>query len=452
MLKRCRRGELQLEEMPTVIVHHVAGFAANTLWAVLELKRVCWRFRRCMSMPGALAHLSLINLKPEEVDALGAMAKGVRGLSSTSLDRLPDMPSLRRLELAKCDAPSDLFKGLSVLKHLDILNLSFCKQVAELRVLPATLRVFTAFRCTKLQILPDEMPKLEAIHVAECKWLRVLPKLPSILRVNFSGFAVLNSSVRALKHLRTEYMSSEELVHLTQLETLRLSNCTFSHADFLEGLANLQFLTIAFWVHTGPHDLASLASVRGLRDVQLENNITDQDLGHLAHLPHLTSLSVLSHLVTDAGVCSLARNTALTLLSLNNEDCDGVTSAGLCALKHLRGLCLTDCDGVEDIGFLKVQHLAVYGCHGIYNLEAMEVADLEVENCNSITTLAPINSITQLKTLRVVGCENLSLEGLLDLEPRGSVTLCDHARTLLDPETVQRWQSATSELIFEAVE
>jgi hypothetical protein len=297
------------------------------------------------------------------------------------------------------------------------------------------------------------MPNLEALHVSECKHLRVLPVLPSILRINFSGYAILNDSVRSLKHLRTEYMCSDEFANLHQLESMRLSNCTFTRPDFMESLTKLQSLTIMFWEFAGFHDLVSLSTLKCLHDIQLDNNITDQDLGHLVNLPQLRSLSVLSHLMTDDGVRHLSQIQSLTYLSLNNNECDSVTAASLREFHNLRGLCLTECDGVEDLGFINVHSLTLYGCHSIYNLESMEVRDLDLENCDSVLSLAPINDIQSLKILRVVGCINLSREGILELEPRGSITLCAHARTLLDPDTIQRWQSSSSaELIFEVVE
>jgi hypothetical protein len=453
MHKRARYGEVNLEKMPTVILHLIAGFGADTLWTVLELKHVCTTFRQAMSMPGALTHLRVVDLNPKKVDRLGTMAKGIHGLSTHSLDRLPAMPAIRRLELSQCDATSSLFKGaLSVLKYLEILNLSFCKHVTALDVLPAHVRIMTIYQCPKLKDLPPEMLHLESLHVANCKLLRVLPRAPSILRVNFSGYAILNDTVRKLQHLRTEYICNDEFANLTALESLRLSNCTFQRGDFLESLTNLQSLTIMFWMHTGLHDLSSVSALRALRGLELENNITDHDLGHLVHLPLLTSLTVVSHMVTDIGIEELAKIKTLTFFSLNNYECDGVTSHSLRALQQLRGLCLTDCDGVEDLGFIKLRHLTVYGCHGIYNLESMDVVDLDIENCESITSLAPINDIHSLAMLRVVGCGNLTREGILELEPRGSVALCEHARTLLDAETIQRWQSSTTELIFEAVE
>ena len=153
-----------------------------------------------------------------------------------------------------------------------------------------------------------------------------------LLRYFFTDFTVVQS--------RNGVIISESdiqfLASLPHLETLSLTEAPYD-PDWLRHLAahsNLQSLTLN---HGSLSDanIAALATLPKLKQLNISGPITDQSLQHIAQHTNLTHLTLADTNITDAGLLHLAQLKRLTHLTIWESPVEGP------GLQHLTSLPLT---------------------------------------------------------------------------------------------------------------
>lgn len=186
--------------------------------------------------------------------------------------------------------------------------------------------------------------------------------------------------------------------HLTRLH---LNECM--NDDALEAVGNLtslrQFELSPGWEGEGKRylvtdkGLVSIAKCTALTHLTLNGCwlVTASGLGHLGEMATLVHLHLHHCHFTDAGLAHLGRLTSLTHLSLR-VTFERVTPSGLAVLWNLQELTHVDLAGCEaigtealrQVGYLKrIVHLDLYGCG--------EIGPLGVKCIGALTTLTSLN-------------------------------------------------------------
>jgi Leucine-rich repeat (LRR) protein len=254
--------------------------------------------------------------------------------------------SLKSLELCYSSVRDVHIGKLTFLPALEELNLDSCPigdwaigHLADNVVVP---------NLTSLDLADTDLTDIGMAHIA---------KFNKLIRLSLF---YCNISNRGLRHV----------AQLTALEVLNLDSREISD-DGLSHLANLR-------------NLKSLDIFSG--------RITDAGCGHIAKITSLESLELCGGGVGDAGCTRLAMLEKLTSLNLSqNERISNRGAAALAALTNLKALNLSNTRVNSSAlcffgGLLKLQSLALYGCHGIE--DGARLSDLQ-------------NGLPNLKCLRL---------------------------------------------------
>jgi Leucine-rich repeat (LRR) protein len=449
-----RRGTaaLTLTSIPVDVFRAVVAFAAPTLVDVTTLAVVSRYFRTLMSSPQMAFHVRPnFTAVWDRLDRLGPLVQGVRAAHAqtvTNLRMLSCMPRLRVLELPYGEFCSSVFNAaMAHVPHLHMLNVNCCQNLSVISNLPSGLRILKASSCTNLRHLPDMLPNVYHLNVTYCSQLRALPQMPEIEVLNMINCSAKLSTPSTVRHLKKQLASDdiESISKSTKLEILDLTDCNVNDINFVFKLKSLVTLSLDFVGRDIMIDMTALATMQNLKDLRLENEVTDDHLAIIGRLSSLFSLTLMSHLITDDGVREIGKIKGLVYLTLDNYDCLGITATGLgfCAgLTGLHTLTLKYCIGVEDLGAVAdipgLRALSFVGCSSITNLSALgkltSLHTLEFDSCDSVTTLTGLNSIPKLETLTVLCCHNLSRGGIWALLPCQSLKtlkMCEHTCELL---------------------
>jgi Leucine-rich repeat (LRR) protein len=171
------------------------------------------------------------------------------------------------------------------------------------------------------------LPELEELELYRCEaiWdedLVHLTNLASLRRLNLQNLKLTDAALPYMKPLKT-------------LDELDLGETPVTDAGLaeLKGLENLRVLVLGDRESITDAGLAELKGLRNLRklDLRSNNRITDAGLAEIKGLKNLQELDLVSnHLITDAGLAQLKGLDNLRFLALGQAG-----EAGLSALKDL---------------------------------------------------------------------------------------------------------------------
>ncbi len=467
--KRQRRQALHISSVPPDLMQIVITFAAPTLADVAALAVLSRYFRDLILSPNMAGHVRAnFTSVWDRLHELGPLVKGVRATHAqlvTNLHGLSCMPALRVLELPHGEFDSGMFnEAMRTVPYLHMLNVNSCAGLLSITTLPATLRLLNVSDCVHLRHLPASLLNVYDLNVNYCSNLLTLPRMPKLEVLKMEkcpATLAVNSTMRRLKKNLLR-LDPSVIEHCTALEILDVTDCDVFDIDFTTPLCKLVTLFIQFAETGNDMDLSGLIGLKNLRVLRLENDITDEHLESVNKLPDLFSLTLMSHLLTDDGVRSIAQIKGLTYLVLDNYDCMGITADGFAACAEMRGLrmlSLKYCQGVEDLStlanFSGLHELCFVGCSAISNLAALcalkSLTTLEFDSCDSITTLEGLKLVPKLTTLSVMCCRNLSRCGLWALMPCPSLThlrMCEHTSELLVEGDLEPFHTHNVELSF----
>jgi hypothetical protein len=106
---------------------------------------------------------------------------------------------------------------------------------------------------------------------------------------------------------------------------------------YLSGLALLEYLDLSY-TNVSDRDLAELASLEQLRELNLTGTKVGGDLGYLAGLKHLESLDLYDTRITGADLLSLVGMKKLRKLDLGNTNVGKDGAANLRQMRQLQWL------------------------------------------------------------------------------------------------------------------
>ena len=178
--------------------------------------------------------------------------------------------------------------------------------------------------------------------------------------------------------------------------------------------------------------IASLQSLRGL-DLSGCDEITDCSVSELCRLSSLEKLDLgFCNQITDVSLGTLARLPVLRSLNLNW--CYGLTDLGMGALREcesLESISLWSCEGITDRGVealaglpnlknLELPEFAAITDNGLSALSA-NAAGLEALRLDHLTGisgkgLVGLGELTQLRSLRVHSCPNVTADAIARLQ------------------------------------
>ncbi|KAE9452201.1 hypothetical protein C3L33_15889, partial [Rhododendron williamsianum] len=233
------------------------------------------------------------------------------------------------------------------------------------------------------------------------------------------------------------------------LEKLDLSKCPAISDDGLIAIAkkcpNLASLTIESCSNIGYKSLQAIGSFcHNLTSVSIKNCplVGDQGISSLFSSTScsltnlkLQGLSISDVSVSDIGLVSFS-NSAISLESLQLEECHTITGYGLCHVlfssgRKLKALSLAKCLGFKDLvfGFPSV-HLELNGLHGITDEALLPLIENSVAgllkvnlgNCVNLTDKV----ITVLAKLHGVTLEQLNLDGCKKVTDASLVAIADN--------------------------
>ncbi len=157
----------------------------------------------------------------------------------------------------------------------------------------------------------------------------------------------------------------------------------------LAGLVALKNLSLQDVILFRPDDLAPLAAMGHLEDVQIERSPVDEAcLDHLVGLTRLKSLELANTELTDAGLARLARLPALTSLTCGGS---GVTDAGLATLATNRGLKIVKLAGMSRVTDAGLAHLATLPALQELDLTGARITDAGLAHLAPLTRLGRLN-------------------------------------------------------------
>lgn len=254
------------------------------------------------------------------------------------------------------------------------------------------------------------------------------------------------SQLPNLKDIAILHYKTKEIGFLRNLRSLR--SLVFSRLIKTEIMADL----------TGLTNLESL-SVGYLTDSDLGVNLeaTSQVLGRLRRLrcygggakhqdfpklaPHLIGLkwsyAEASEFASMAGLRGLS-----TLALQNCENAKDFSALG--ALRHLRYLSVSRNPQLESLAFVenlpKLRYLSVLGCKVLADLKPIrglrEIESLVLEHCPLIADLEPLLGLTRLRALYFNGCSRVKVEELFKVLGRSSADQGRYLRVISLPQVV----------------
>lgn len=421
--------------LPIVVMRIVVQFAAPSLVDVLALRTVSKSFKKSMQSPMMFSHI-LANLTKvwSRSGWLGDYARGlhcVKAKHVANLEPLYSMPSVRHLVLGGGTFDSQtLNNALCTLPFLESLDVSGCASVSTLTQSLPNLKELNVSSCRNLHTLP-EFPNLVQLRANFCAKLKILPFLPAIENLEMLHCPA-PIDCESVTLLTTHYKC--QVGFYPCLKMLTLYTCDAFHIDFLQPLTALTSLVITFKPNMPNLNLLALGSLQQLTTLELQNNITDDHVRVISTLAKLEALYLGSSELTDDCLGAL---TKLTTLSIDNEDCEGVTTHGLKKLTNLQELHLKNCVGVDDLSnfedLTRLNTLCFSSCSELHNVDALSglksLRVLEFDSCSSLESFAGLNASPQLESLSVLCCRNLTKKGMMALLPFKSLkrlTVCDH--------------------------
>ncbi|KAK1685452.1 hypothetical protein QYE76_046300 [Lolium multiflorum] len=343
-----------------------------------------------------------------------------------------NLRNLKSMSIGGCrNLASIAFKGFSHFVSLKNLEISMCKQLLSLDVMPEhTLEDETSLN-------GKTFPSLETLSIKSCgitgKWLSLLLRhapdldelhLEDILPIG-TGDSSLGEEDDALTGLAKDekgdaltVLAQDGLVHIplnliSSLKKITIKNChhlTFSWSEKgFSGFAselNIWGCTkpLSSLVHKDGNDLASLKKLMvewspDLESLQLHSctALEELEIGHcgsLTALQGLQSLGSIKKLVVygSSGLESLQLHSCTALEDLTIKYCESLIQLeGLQSLGRLRHLAVSDCHGLGPCleGFLR------QGYELFPQLETLETHD------TSILTMSFCNHLTSLRSLRL---------------------------------------------------
>lgn len=247
------------------------------------------------------------------------------------LERLAELPDLRRLDLENTDVRGPGLKAVGTLAGLEALNLTLCPVTDEGFVHLAGL--------TRLKSLGLASTKATGAGLRHCDGLRALENLnchnAPVDDAGLACIAGIPSLVRLeIVHTKFTDAGAAALAKLVNLERLQLGSRTATGAALaaLAGLPKLAELDLhdGMWSPEGArHAAAALKTLRVLR--AYGGKAGDEGLALLAGHPAIETLRLESTGVTDAGLEALAGLPRLKTLQIRESR---VTEAGLARLRE----------------------------------------------------------------------------------------------------------------------
>jgi hypothetical protein len=214
------------------------------------------------------------------------------------------------------------------------------------------------------------------------------------------------------------YSGDAEMVHLKHLTNLRelhlQENITDAGMVHVEGLASLTRLNLGWhtpWARGVPArvtdaGLAHLKGLTNLTELSINADITDAGMVHVAGLPNLRTLRVIGH-ITDRGLAHLKNLTNLESLELESTYITDAGLAHLQGMKNLRSLNLYSTD-IRGSGLVHLQDLPQLA---ELNLGATNISDAELANLKKFKSLKILRLINTGTTARAVTDLRTALPG-----------------------------------------
>jgi len=328
----------------------------------------------------------------------------VRGLTHRDMEQIKALRSLEYFHASDSLTDSGLAQvaGLGALKGLYIAGKSS-------RVTDAGLQ-----HVGKLTSLEELYLQGERMGDFGLLFLRNLPRLKYLCLCgsNFTDRGMLHvkemSSLRILSFYQSLCRITDAgLLHISQMPELEIlclhwmKNITDAGMKHLSKMRSLRKLDIGSSQITD-RGLAHLKQLKTLERLELpqdQKGITDAGLAHIGELPNLRSLQVSrihfndpktnKEYYTDAGLAELAKCRLLGDLSLGSI---GITDAGMdhvAKLTNLKSLNLFGCDNVTDAGLVKLR--------GLKSLTSLHITDAEI----TIAGLNGLNALSRLERIHV---------------------------------------------------
>jgi F-box/leucine-rich repeat protein 14 len=490
MKRRCLNVEPALVRLPNDLLQLVISFAESSLPRILALQLISRHFRDVMSKPNMLNFACVTLKRPTDIPNLGAMISGVRTVkflfAATSLRALPQMTSLRSLDLSHCKLiNNETINIISSLDQLQALNLNDCPRVTDLSKLALLplLRSLDLSCCYEVPHVPPVLT-LESLTMASCAAIRsweLLASMPNLAFLSLSGCsiedAVLRNLPTGLRHLDLQFCRELtdacllDIARSTKLEFLNLSGCgKLTHLNPLGNLKNMVEVRLVFC--TGLNNLSAIANLPRLRVVYAPHTeltcealknafvrspaIEHLELSHsrLTHVGLKYQLNGLRRLelracrmlhdLSDLGFCR-----RLTMLDLGG--CPTISDQALENLQFVPNLVhldLNTCLDITDQGLCEVaklselRYLAINGCllvknAGMQYLSALvKLETLDLQGCLMITDagLHALSSLCEMRILNLsylVGITDAGLFALLSMTKLVSLHL-DSCRKITD--------------------
>jgi len=356
--------------------------------------------------------------------------EGKRLWLEISLKAVDDLSGLERL------GPDDLYgiecqpvppgKGPASYKLMQhITHLTGLKYLAMGRssVSDSDLQHITNLRSLEYLSMPDRITDAGLVHVAGLPSLKGFYVGSGKSRITDRGLRHISkiSSLEEL-YLRGEYMTDEGLEHLInlpQLKYLALYGSRFSDAGcvHIKEMSSLRILSFhenlcrisdAGLVHISQMPNVEILCLHGMK------NITDAGIAHLAKMASLRKLDIGSSQVADRGVEYLSQIKTLERLELP-QDQRGITDKGLEHLSRLPNL--------KQLGISRIHYVDPKMNKEYYTDKGLEF----LSHCQTLETLGigsigvtdagmeHIAKLTNLKSLNVIGCDNITDRGLAKL-------------------------------------
>ena len=349
--------------------------------------------------------------------------------SSNKSDKSSKSKSTKRLKLSRT-FPDDLWglifsmctNSLEVWRLLQTVNQQFRRCALKARAL-SHLDVFLP----TASLIPRLGPTLPGVHSL---WLgHVEEDLPLCLE-NLTGLRHLTLALpegpdmlwRPRADINDNRLST--VCNLKTLQTLKLDGCLcVSDVTHLSRLTQLRELSLS---HSQVSDLEPLTPLP-LTKLTLDNNSSLTDLSALAHMftLHHLSLSRCDSL-PDKALKSLVGLKQLRTMDLSF--CTSLTVDGLCTLSDLTGLKeldFTDTRADDEVlhvlcRSLELESLQLCGCDitdvGLRNLASQRsLRYLNLEGCQSISNLGPLEKLVSLLELDLYDCQDISDQSLVHL-------------------------------------
>lgn len=265
-----------------------------------------------------------------------------------NLDRPPHLPKLQLLRLNSSILDQKMFRWMSELETLEILDLR------HTNISDSDLA--DVGRLVNLRKLD-----LEATNISD-EGLKHLSALVNLQQLNVSR---TNVSFAGLVHLLKDIQnrSLDEALHVIGHQMVEDTGVALSD------------------LNVNDKDLETLVELKRLGGLALENSaITDKGLGVVEHFPELETLGLCNTGITDAGLGHLQRLTNLRTLVLSGTK---ITNAGLQHLSNLNGLesLYLSNTSISDSG---LSHL-----RGLSSLKLLDLAGTQVTE-SGVTTLREV--------------------------------------------------------------